>query len=149
MVRKRKRRKKGNKTIVIIPLVGIVILLAIALYFNQPHVQKKTAEEYFKVLDPKVLAGEHKEENVWKIYHISFKLQAIGGDAHNVIIQSWAMADPQELFDIPKNESRLVILESLWGDFVEMNNEGKLPVSITITSDEAEGKITIAFSPPS
>ncbi len=97
MVRK---RRKSNKTIVILLFVaGIFISLAIASYFNQPHgpqsLRKKPAEEYFKVLNAKVLGCEPRGENVWKIYLISFELQAIGGDAHNVVIQSWAMSEPQ------------------------------------------------------
>jgi len=155
MVRKRKRRKKSNKKIVILPLVaGVLIVLVVAIYFIQTHgpqdLQKKLAEEYFKALNARVLVGEPLEENMWKISFISFELQAIGGDAHNVIIKSWAMADPQELEDILENEFKPVLLQapSPHGYVVEMNNDGMLPIIIAVTSREAEGKITILFSPP-
>jgi len=155
MVRKRERRKKSNKKKVILPLVaGILIISAVATYFIQSHspqdMQKKPAEEYFKVLNARVLVGEPLEENMWKISFISFQLQAIGGDAHTVIIKSWAMTDPQELEDILENESKPVLLQapSPHGYVTEMNNDGMLPIIIAVTSREAEGKITILFSPP-
>ena len=153
MIRKRKRRKKSNKRLVILLLVAsILIILAVAAYLIQHNgpqdLQKKPAVEYFEVLNANVLVGDLLEENTWKISSISFELQAIGGDAHNVIIQSWAMAEPQELENILENESKAVILQSPNGQVVETNNEGMLPVIIKVTSDEAEGKITIPFSPP-
>lgn len=155
MVKKRKRRRKSQKTKAILLLAtGIIIVLAVALYLyhshGPQHLQKKPAEEYFKLLNAKVLGGEPIGENMWKINLISFELQAIGGDAHNVIIKSWAMSEPQELENIPENESRSVILQSPYpnADVVEMNDEGMLPVTIAVTSDEAEGKITTPFSPP-
>lgn len=155
MVRKGKRRKKSNQKKVILPLVaGILIILAAAIYFIQSHgpqdMQKKPPEEYFKVLNATVLIGEPLEENMWKLSFISFQLQAVGGDAHNVIIKSWAMSNPQELEDILENESKPVLLQapSPHGYVTEMNNDGMLPIIIAVTSDEAEGKITILLSPP-
>jgi len=161
MVSKRKRRKKSDKkigkekSIVILSLVAIILIIsALTIYFIQFHnpqrVQKKPAEEYFKVLDPTVLIGEPLRENTWKLSFISFQLQAIGGDANNVVIKSWAMSDPQELEDIPENESKPVLLQAPdpHGYVVKTDSEGTLPVTIAVTSDEAEGDITILFSPP-
>jgi len=160
MVSKRKRRKKSDKkigkekSIVILSLVAIILIIsALTIYFIQFHnpqrVQKKPAEEYFKVLDPTVLIGEPLGENTWKLSYISFQLQAIGGDANNVIIKSWAMSDPQELEDMTENESKPVLLQAPYphGYVVKTNTEGMLPVIIAVTSDEAEGDITILFSP--
>jgi len=156
MVRKREKRKKSDKKIVILPLVAIILIVsALSIYFihfhNPQGVQKKPAEEYFKVLNPTVLIGEPLGEDTWKLSCISFQLQAIGGDANNVVIKSWAMSDPQELEDIPENESKPVLLQAPdpHGYVVTKDSEGTLPVIIAVTSDEAEGHITILFSPPS
>lgn len=147
-MRRRKKRTKLNKRMaVLLVIVGVFMLAAVASYLSQLRsLEKKPAEEYFRVFDATVNYGvPRRNGTAWIIYGISFKLQAVGGDAHNVIVQSWAMAEPVELGDIPKDGFKTVTQTSAppFGYLSEMNEDGKFPMLIRITSLEAEGKITI------
>ena len=147
--KKRRTRKTDNKKLVLLVIACFFVIVTVAAYISQQDNQgseKKPAEEYFRILEPTINYGEPRENGtIWLIYDISFTLQAIGGDASSVIVQSWAKAEPVELMDIPKNESRYVNQISSVAYMIQMNEHGKFPMPILITSREAEGEITIYF----
>ncbi len=149
---KKEKKKKGVNVGVKVLLVtiGVLILVAVGSYLSGPQsVKKKPAEEYFRVSEAYIVSGEPRENGTaYMIYDIYFELQAVGGDAHNVIIQSWAMAEPVELGDISEGKSKDVRQNSPnpYGYFSEMNEDGKFPMQIRITSKEAEGKIIIPLT---
>jgi len=148
MLKEKRRKKKTNKrTLVFLAIVCLFVIVIVVSYLSQPQrPEKKPAEEYFRIFEPTVNYGEPRENGtIWLINDISFKLQAIGGDASNVIVQSWAMAEPVELMDIPKGESRYVNQFSSVAYLIKMNEDGKFPMSIRITSTEADGEIIIYF----
>lgn len=149
--RGRKREKVGKEIVVLLVIISILVLAA-ALYLAQPTSQeKKPAEEYFRVFDATVDDAEPIKNDtvavIWMIYGISFKLQVVGGDAHSLVVQSWAWAEPVYVGDVSKGDSRYVSQASPhpYGYRSIINEDGKFPMTIRITSVEAEGKITIYF----
>jgi len=146
---KRRTRKTDKRMLALLVIVSLFVLVIVGSYMSQPNNQrpeKKSAEEYFRIFEPTVNYGEPRENGtIWLVYDISFKLQAIGGNASNVIVQSWATAEPVELMDIPKGEFRYVNQVSSVAYLVKMNEDGKFPMPIRIKSREAEGKIIIHF----
>ena len=145
--KKRRTRKTDKKKLVLLAIVCLFVIVTVASYMSQyQKPEKKPAEEYFRILEPTINYGEPRENGtIWLINDISFTLQAVGGDASSVIVQSWAKAEPVELMDIPKDESRYVNQISSVAYMIKMDEYGKFPMSIGITSREAEGKITIYF----
>jgi len=147
--KKSRTRKIDNRKLVLLAIVCLFVIVTVAAYISQQNNQrpeKKPAEEYFRILEPTINYGEPRENGtIWLIYDISFTLQAIGGDASSVVVQSWAKAEPVELMDIPKNESRYVKQISSLAYMIQMNEDGKFPMSIRITSREAEGEMIIYF----
>jgi len=150
----RRKRRKLRKEIVGI-VVTIFVVLMIALYLSQQSIRetkpKEPAENYFRIFDTTVNDADPITNDTvverWIIYSISFKIQAIGGDAHNVVVKSWAKAPHWEVGDIPEGEYRYVeqMSERPYGMMSEVDEDGKVPMEITITSTEAEGAVIIYF----
>jgi len=147
---KKSRKRKKSKLIAALSVaIGIIVILSVVSYLNQTQnsSQTKPAEEYFRVFNATVNDGEPRENGtMFIVYDVSFVIQPVGGDAHNVIIQSWTgKAEAAELGDIPQNQSKYVNLVSPrpFGVLIAMNEDGKFPLRIMVTSTEARGYITI------
>lgn len=151
----RRKRRKLRKEIVGIAVITIFVVLMIALYLNQQSIRetepKEPAEKYFRIFDTTVNDADPITNDTvverWILYWISFKIQAIGGDAHNVVVKSWAKAPHEEVGDLQEGEYRYVeqMSERPYGYMSEINEDGKVPMKITITSTEAEGAVIIYF----
>lgn len=150
---KKRKKKKGVNVAAYVLLVtmSVLILTTVAFYLSRPQspdLERKPAEDYFRVFEPTVDIAKPlnpPDFTQWIIYGISFKLQPVDGDAHNVIVRSWAMSNPEEVGDIPKGEFEYVSIEAPYGYYGEMNEDGKVPITISIYSEEAEGEITVYF----
>ena len=152
MRNKRKKKTRIKKEIVVLSVILIILVIAIALYLSMDGSrEKKPAEEYFRVFNTTINDAEPRTNDTvimrWIIYGISFEIEAVGGDAHNVIVLSWAKAYPIDVGDIPKGESRYVSMTSSrpYGYNSIIDEEGKVPMTIRVTSTEAKGAITIYF----
>lgn len=155
---KAKKKSKVNKKIVIALLLIVTFSVIIALGFYQNKAQptqKKSAKEYFEIIeatvndgefrDPKVEeGGDYNTSQVLIIYSISFQLKAKGGDAHNVVVKSWGEAEPEYFEKILKDTSVYVEQSSLRrSGYLSRKTEGKFPFEVKLRSDEAEGSIII------
>lgn len=155
MKRKRKeRRSKTNRKWVIAAVIVIIVFIVIttASYLNLQNKSPKKAEakDYFRVVNATINDADPVETNGTtilsvKIYGISFMLQAVGGDAHDVVVMGWAYANTVPIGIMSEGEFSLVTQMSTrpYGMYTEINEEGKFPMEIRILSREAEGKITI------
>lgn len=149
--KKRIKKRKVNKPLLIVSLVAVVIIIiTVASFISQQRgFQEKTAEEYFEILDPTVDYGELiQNDTAVKIYTISFKIKAVGGDAHDVMVQSWARAERYPVGTIFEGEVKAVIQMMSPPPFAylsEKNEDGKFPMEVKITSIEANGFVTIYF----
>ena len=149
---RRKKRTKIKREIVVLLAIISILVVAVALYLNaRARAPKKPAEGYFSIFDNTINDAEPRTNDTvivrWIIYGISFKIQAADGDAHDVIILSWAKAEPVYIGDIPKGEWRYVSQTSSrpFGYMSQIDEDGKVPMKIRITSKEAEGTVTIYF----
>ena len=147
----RARRKWWIATVTII-VVFIVVATASYLIQQSKPTKKAEAKDYFRVVNATINDADPIEMNDTtilsvKIYGISFVLQAVGGDAHDVAVMGWAYADTVPIGIISEGEFSLVIQMSFrpYGIYTEINEEGKFSMEIRIISKEAEGKITIYF----
>ena len=154
-MRKGKRRKRRKKKVVLLAMLLVFVsIIIVAVYQSQPQ-PKKSAAEYFEIFDSTVNYGEFREptedeggsyenSNVLIIYGVSFKLKAIGGTAHNVVVQSWAKADPVYFEIIAKDQWKYVEQTSLPpAGYFSRKEGGKFPFRVRIRSSEAEGDIII------
>ncbi len=152
-MRKRRKRRKSRKWVWI--LLAFIIVLSIIivprLFQGQYELQKKSVEEYFEIFDATVNDGEfrggltYENSSAVIIYGISYKIRAKGGDAHDVIIQSWARAEPLDLLTILEGQYKYVEQSSAppFGYLTEKAENGMFPFDVKIKSAEAEGTITI------
>jgi len=147
-----KKRRRVNKPLVILSLaIVIVISLSAVSYLNQLPREKKLADEYFEIFDATVNDGEFRDGSSYEdstmlvIYSISYKLRAKGGDAHDVIVKSWAKAGPLDLETILEDGYKYVEQTSVppFGYQSEKAENGMFPFDVRISSVEAEGTITI------
>lgn len=157
-----KKRKRVNKPLVIVSLaIVIVISLYVVSYLSQLQrgSQKKLpADEYFEIfeqtvndgefLDPKLdEGGSYENSSRLLIFSISYKLRAVGGDAHNVVVGSWGPTENFEEFEVILNGQYGYVEQGsirTGGGFMTKKAEnGKFPFPVKLTSDEAEGTITI------
>ncbi len=150
-MRKRKKRRKSRKWVWI--LFAFILLLGIIVVprLFQSQSERQRADDYFEIFDAAVNDGDFKDGSSYEdssilvIYGISFKLRAKGGDAHDVIIQSWAQAEPVDLETILEGQYKYVEQASVppFGYLTEKAENGMFPFDVEIKSVEAEGTITI------
>lgn len=152
-----KKRRRVKKPLVILSVATfIVIILSAALYLGQLQggSQKKSADEYFEIFDATVNLGEFRDPPIGQggsyenssiliIKGVSFKLRAIRGDAHAVIVKSWGKAEPVDLETILKGQWKYVEQESPYGYLSQKAENGKFPFPVDISSREAEGTIIV------
>jgi hypothetical protein len=163
-MRKRRKERTSYKKIgvVLAVLIPLTIIIVVGLYQlpTQSQTVKKQAREYFEILEPTVDNGEflnptvdqggsYQNSSRLRIYGISFTLKAIGGDAHSIVVRSWAQADLFAIEGLAKGEEKYVSQISAYpyGMIVEKNSEGVFQWTAKITSEEAEGEITFDLPP--
>jgi len=147
MTKKTKRSKNIKKTGILLFIVIVFgVIIAVAFYQNQNR-QKWTVAEYFEILDPRLLDREYKQDgSILIVYWMTFKLKAKVADAHNVVVEGFAKAEPVDFETILKDQYQLVELASSrpFGEMITKNEGGKFPFEVQITSDETgDGTITI------
>jgi len=163
-MRKERRKRTSHKKIgialaILIP-VTIIIVVGIYQLQGQGQLVKKQAKDYFEIVEPTVDNGEFLDPTIdqggsyqnssrLRIYGISFTLKAIGGDAHSIVVKSWAQADLFAIEALAKDQSQYVYQTSTppFGMIVEKNSQGIFQWTVKITSEEAEGEITFGLPP--
>lgn len=155
-MRKPKKRRKSRKwTWILIAFILVLGIIVVPRLFqslaSSPKVEKSRAEEYFEIFNATVNDGVFKDGSSYEdssrlvIYGISFCLRTKGGDAHDVIIQSWAKAEPVDFETILEGQYKYVeqSSQSPFGYLSEKAENGMFPFDVKISSVEAEGTITI------
>lgn len=147
--KKRIKKRKVSKSVLILSLVVVIaIIISVAIYLNQQQGGLRTAEEYFEILNATVDYGDFRQNDTVVIYTISFEIKAVGGDAHDVMVQSWARAQSYAVGTILEGETKAVMEMTSnppFGILSRENEDGKFPMEIRITSMEADGYVTIYF----
>jgi len=156
MTRGRNRKPRRKTLSLLAVLLVFVAIIALGVYQSRPQ-PKKPAAEYFEIFDAGVnpdqieflnptedQGGSYENSSVMIIYGIYFKIRAIGGDAHDVIVKSWATA-PEEYFEkIVKGQYAYYSKASNRpGGYYSEKEGGKFPFEVGIWSWEAEGTIKI------
>ena len=148
MKRKKKKRRKVNKAKVALSVfVGVIVVLIVASFLSQPHSpqgEPEPANKYFQVLGSTVDDGDFPnfpDTTELIILGLSLNLTAVGGDAHDVFLESTGFSDPQYIGNMPKDQIRFVSLQFPQG-YLSVKKESGFPVSIRIRSTEAVGEIT-------
>ena len=152
-MKKRAKPKKSNRNIAIALLVLVVFAFIVYAAWRQyvPTRWSWTAAEYFQIESAAVEpTGKEKIDlngTLWVIYGITFTFKPILGDAHAVVVQSWANSpsDEGQVGDLSKNQTTIVTLISPNGAAIRETN-GKFPVKIYINSVEANGPLTLNLS---
>ncbi|MEM3627866.1 MAG: hypothetical protein QXJ11_06235 [Candidatus Bathyarchaeia archaeon] len=153
MKRKAKRRRKTRKIYIYsFFTIAITVILIAAIREAQtpkPSRQKVPANEYFEIKDaiPTEWDESRSTNEYLFITQVRFKLTAIGGDAHHVLIivpgfsplEEWPYID-----EIKQNKTIDITLPKLQYAYRSIKTEdGYFPFTIRIDSDEAYGNITI------
>lgn len=163
MREERKKRKSYKKIGVVLAIsIPLTIIIVVGIYQLQGQGQpiKKQAKDYFEIVEPTVDNGEflnptidqggsYQNSSHLRVYSLSFKLKAIGGDAHSVVVKSWATANSVPIEGIARGEWEYVTQESAppFGMVVGKNSEGIFQFTLKITSEEADGEITFSLPP--
>jgi len=156
-VKKGRNRKKTSILFVLLLIFGVIIAVGVYQNMHQSSSQSNqeySAAEYFEIVNATINDGKLRRNETTgeiiavEIYSISFEVKAVKGDAHNVVVQGWARSQPEELGTILKGEARAVIEQrtSTSAPYLSQKNaDGKFPMTIRITSQEASGFIIIYF----
>lgn len=140
---KRKRKQKLIAVAILLFFVSIVTFLA--LYRSNPG--KIPAEEYFEISDYIEPWGfTHENGTVLELLSLAFKLTAVGGDAHSIVITAGIYSN--EMIEIinqgESKEVNLVFSPRWFGHKLE--KEGFL-VELNISSQEAKGILKVHIPP--
>lgn len=143
-------RKSKKKTILAIALLLVfAVIIVIGFHQSQQEVKQYTVEEYFEVTAAVEPMGNDLFENngtVWIIHAIWAGVRPVKGDAHAVVVQSWAGSDPLNLGDIPKGQIRRDIMNSYLGSHIAQNRtDGNFHVTLRIYSQEASGRVDVVL----
>lgn len=154
MRKKKKRRGRKDKRILLAVLaIGVVVILAAALYQfthqgQQSEPEHKEAREYFEISDI-VPVGDLKENgSVLALNMLAFNITAIGGDATYVTVgygmDGMPTVDPPQgdLGNMTKGETVGVGLMFSFPLHITLEEEG-FPIRIPVFCEEAWGDITI------
>jgi len=163
MAKKKISGKKIGILFFILLVFGVIIVIGInqsPLNQPNPYQQKKSAAEYFEISnvvprdfeykDPDFAhGGSYENSSALVVYSMSFRLKAKGGTANNVYIPVFGQGEDFSVDVIEKDQSEVVDLDSPrpWGKLIR-KVDGEFSFEVTITSDEAEGTITIYLHPP-
>lgn len=140
----KKTSRKRNAAILLIVVV-FAALAVIGLYQNMSSSRPLTAQEYFEVTAAGIISGSIPENNTYLVTAITVTFKPIRGDAHEVVVQSWANSDPQDVGDLKKDAVFTVSLYSQYGVVLKRQPQGFL-TSIRITSWEASGEVKFYLS---
>lgn len=140
----RKFKKKTILTIALLLVFGAIIVLG--LYQSQLEAKQYTVEEYFEVTagyEPMGNDLSEKNGTVWIIHAIWVGVRAVKGDAHGVVIQSWAGSEPLNLGDIPTGQVRREMMNSYIGARLTQKDDNKFYVTLRILSQEISGSVNV------
>ena len=145
--RKRKKKKKTSSKIAILLIVVFGFITVIVWYQSQvQNGGSRDAQDYFEVVSAGVDSGRVENNGtVYILTGISLTFKAVGGNAHEVVIQSWADSDPILIGTMLKDVPRTVYLLSDRGYATSKEPDG-FPVTIRIASLEASGKFKFYLS---
>ncbi len=156
-VRRRRQKKTRKNTVILLAILLVFVLIIIVAVSQSPPKSKEPADKYFEIFEATVNYGEfqdppedeggsYQNSSALIIYDISFKIRAIGGDAHNVVVGSWAKVPEVYFEEILKDQSAYYseFSQAPFGYLSRKDKEvGKFPFEVRIRSSEAEGTITI------
>jgi len=150
---KTRRKKKINKQkIGVLTFVGVLMFVVVAAILTQPKQSMKTAEEYFAVTGI-ITEGDIDDSNGLRLYALSFNITAIGGNAHEVWVNSANVGDADS-YEIAFMEQGIAYYAYIdftntgAGYYYIRSKGGEYPFKLPITSHEATGTINIDVPPP-
>jgi hypothetical protein len=137
-------RKFSKKTIIAITLL-LVFGAIIALSIYQSRTEPYTLEGYLDVtaaIEP--YANDRVLGNGTSIiiHAIVVTVKAVQGDAHGVVVQSFANSEPISFGDIPKGTEKRDYMIFPSGTHITKEN-GQFLVTLRILSQEVTGEVTV------
>ena len=147
--RKKKAVKKRQITIFLTTVASFFVVLTVMLYYSnlEQKIPKRDPNEYFQFKNISAL-GCHPENssNVVRIQMLYFEFVPVSGDAHNVVIFTEGMSNPNDYYysHIEKGEKQSVEIVFPPNHEIQIRKQqDKYPIKIKIRSDEAEGYVTL------
>lgn len=143
-VRRRKKIKINQWILPLALILGLAAFVAAAALYRPPQNpgSRLPAAEYFEIINPTTDNAKFVDNRTGLIiYSLQFTLKAVKGPAHEIAILSWAFSDIVDVGDLQQGESQFVEVQSSSG-YLTTEEGGGFPVSIRVTSLEAEGEIT-------
>jgi hypothetical protein len=141
--------KKSNRKRDAAILLIVVIFTAIAvigLYQNMSSSRPLTAQEYFQVTQAGIIDGSVEDNGtIYIVKAITVTFKPVRGDAHEIVVRSWANSEPQDVGDLKKDALKTVSLFSTYGVALRRQPQGFL-TSIRITSWEVSGELKFFLS---
>ena len=142
----KKTSRKRNAAILIIVVIFAAIAV-IGLYQNINSSRPLTAQDYFLVTEAGIIDGSVEDNGtIYIVKAITVTFKPVKGDAHEVVVQSWANSKPEDVGDLKKDALKTVSLFSTYGVALRRQPEGFL-TSIRITSWEVSGTVKFFLSP--
>jgi len=155
MMRKLNRRgkkeavKKRQIIIFLTTVVSFLVVLTAMSHYSslEQKIPKRDPNEYFQFKNISALGYHPKNSsNVMRIQMLYFEFVPVGGDAHNVVIFTEGMSNPNDYYYSHIEKGKKQNVEIIFPPNCEIQirkQQDKYPIKIRIRSDEAEGYVTL------
>lgn len=144
---KRKRGKSHTKHIVASFVMIIAILIIIVTsQSNQPNQTRPPADQYLEVQHTRSLGRFYNQNQTVQIMILGLKIKAVGGDAHDILIDFGGAREYEIIPEILQGELHESQIETQ-GYATDLEN-GFFPVTLDIRCDEAEWATVILYLRP-
>lgn len=141
-----KKTSRKRDAVILLIVVIFAAIAVIGLYQNMSSSRPLTAQEYFEVTEAGIIDGTPQDNGTTYIVRaITVTFKPVKGDAHEIVVQSWANSEPQDIGDLKKDTPQTVSLFSTYGVALKRQPEGFL-TSIRITSWEVSGVVKFFLS---
>lgn len=139
-----KTTRKRNAAILLV-IVIFAAIAVIGLYQNMNSSRPITAQDYFEVTEAGIISATIPDNDTYVVTAIAVTFKPVKGDAHEVVVQSWANSEAKDVGDLVKGNLTTVSLYSKYGIVLKRQPQG-FPTSIRITSWEASGTVKFFLS---
>jgi hypothetical protein len=150
------KRKGQNTKYLVLGVILLIVIVGVAVTLSYRPTAKPRATQYLEVSHTRSIGKLYDQNRTAVLTILGLNITAIGGDAHNIIIEMDSQADPtNDFLDVLPNGTswdHQISLQSALGGVqgleTVLNEQGKFPVEITIGCAEATVETVTVFIDP-
>jgi hypothetical protein len=148
MKRKSKKSNTVRNALIVLVIIAFFVMVLAASYRSEQKQQE--AADYFKITDAEYVGTLEERGQLLKVSELRFKITAVKGDAHEVMVQAGGSNMEEGLVGTGtilkgQTETAYLMLPTIFQ--VPIDDDGKFPIEIHVASVEAYGIIYAPLVP--